>query len=155
MQVFVPFPDLDQIAEVLDPKRLNKQMVECDQILRVLTEHTIDREVDKVVPRQPRAWRNHPAVKAWRGHEHALVLYTLALEREWIKRGGKRHGSVTNVMRLTETIAEDSRVENPGWWGREDVHSSHRSRLLAKDPEWYGQFGWTDDPTKEYVWPTP
>lgn len=47
--------------------------------------------------------------------------------------------------------AKDMKV--PPWLGDERVHASHRSNLLRKDPVWYGQFDWTDNPTDPYVWP--
>jgi len=37
--------------------------------------------------------------------------------------------------------------------GEEKLHSSHRAALLLKDQEWYGQFGWTEEPGMEYWWP--
>jgi hypothetical protein len=27
--------------------------------------------------------------------------------------------------------------------------------LLRKSPEWYGQFGWSENPETPYVWPVP
>jgi hypothetical protein len=30
----------------------------------------------------------------------------------------------------------------------------HRAALLAKDPAWYGQYGWKEEPKIEYWWPT-
>jgi hypothetical protein len=33
------------------------------------------------------------------------------------------------------------------------LHDSHRSNLLRKDPQWYGQFGWTVPDDLPYVWP--
>ncbi len=31
--------------------------------------------------------------------------------------------------------------------------SNHRAALLYKDPEYYSQFGWTEEPALEYHWP--
>jgi hypothetical protein len=31
-------------------------------------------------------------------------------------------------------------------------HSSHRANLLKKEPEFYNQYGWTEDPLDPYVW---
>lgn len=41
----------------------------------------------------------------------------------------------------------------PPWLGDSDFHASHRSNLLRKDPEYYGEFNWTESPDLEYVWP--
>ena len=49
MQTFLPYRDFRQSAEVLDSKRLNKQILEGYQILKVLNSD------------DPKAaWRNHP-----------------------------------------------------------------------------------------------
>jgi len=37
MQTFLPYPDVEASARVLDTKRLGKQRVECLQVLRGLT----------------------------------------------------------------------------------------------------------------------
>ena len=31
-------------------------------------------------------------------------------------------------------------------------HSSHRANLLKKEPDFYNQYGWTEDPSDPYVW---
>jgi hypothetical protein len=49
VQTFLPYADFRRSAEVLDPKRLGKQRVECLQVLRGLTVPTY-------------GWRHHPAV---------------------------------------------------------------------------------------------
>jgi hypothetical protein len=36
----------------------------------------------------------------------------------------------------------------------ERVFASHRANLLRKDAAYYGYFGWTEDPTMPYYWPT-
>jgi hypothetical protein len=51
MQTFLPYKDFDQCAKTLDNKRLNKQILESYQILKVLSNQS-----------SSGAWRNHPAV---------------------------------------------------------------------------------------------
>ena len=64
MQTFVPLTStVDDIAKVLDNKRLNKQALEGWQILMTLLE--LDPQGNH---RVPKGWYNHPAVKMWRGH---------------------------------------------------------------------------------------
>ena len=58
MQTFLPYPDFAKSAACLDNKRLNKQIVECYQILRAITDPTY-------------GWQNHPAVNMWRGFKGA------------------------------------------------------------------------------------
>jgi len=60
MQTFLAYPDYKLSASVLDMKRLGKQRVEAWQIVQALT-----------VPEY--GWKNHPAVKMWRGHVPSLI----------------------------------------------------------------------------------
>lgn len=60
VQTFLPYPDFERSAAVLDPARLGKQRVETLQVLRALE-----------LPDY--GWRNHPAVGMWRGRTPALV----------------------------------------------------------------------------------
>lgn len=157
MQVFIPFADLHETARVLDPKRLNKQLVETDQILRAILRLTIAPD-GAVVPREPRGWVNHPAVRAWREAPYGLLIHSQALMQERYRRGLKHgHKSYDNMVAIINHAGVARwGATLPSWWGREDIHSSHRARLLDKDPEWYGQFGWTETPRSEaegYVWP--
>ena len=62
MQVFVPYPSPIDVAKCLDPKRLRKQIIECDQIL-------------KAIYGQSEAWKNHPVVKMYRPHAQFLAAY--------------------------------------------------------------------------------
>jgi hypothetical protein len=80
----------------------------------------------------------------WRGYEPALRQYMRAIILEWIARG-----YVNNM-----DIPEPEDYEFPPWWGREDIHASHRKALLEKDFEfYYGKWGWEDEPELAYVWP--
>src|ERR1700712_5264270 len=74
MQTFLPSADFTASSVVLDDRRLGKQRVETFQILRALTWPEY-------------AWKNHPAVRMWRGFIPALVAYGLANCDEWIRRG--------------------------------------------------------------------
>ena len=131
MQTFLPSPDFAASAAMLDPRRLGKQRVEAMQILRCLRGRS-------------KGWRNHPAVRMWRGYEGALALYKDAMIREWRRRGYR------NTMRLSRV---KGRPEMPPWLGYEAFHASHRSNLLRKAPDWYGGMGWSEKPGLPYVWP--
>jgi hypothetical protein len=130
MQTFLPYPGFRESAATLDNRRLGKQRVEAFQILKTLRTGR-------------KAWSNHPAVKMWREHEDALVLYMDAMIKEWIHRGFK------NTM-VIEPVGD---VLYPQWLGKETFHSAHRAALLAKAPEHYGAFGWSEVPEIRYEWP--
>ena len=132
MQTFLPYPDFQQSLAALDYKRLGKQRVEARQILDILRG-------------QQSGWASHPAVRMWRGYEDALVIYYNAALREWAARGYR------NI--ILQPLPESPCAVMPPWLGREEFHASHRSKLLAKNPEHYARFGWPEGPGLPYVWP--
>ena len=129
MQTFLPYPDLEQSARVLDYRRLGKQRVEAYQILRAL------RGLSK-------GWVNHPATVMWRGYESALEQYLRAMILEWIARG------YSNTMDIPDL---DITAQFPMWFGDDRVHASHRANLKRKDPTHYAMFD--EDPNMPYFWP--
>ncbi len=130
MQTFLPYPDFQRTAECLDWRRLGKQRVEAKQINDALLGAS--------------GWSNHPAVRMWKGHLSALRAYYNIIRAEWIARG------YNNTMPILHVKLD---FEYPPWFGDEDFHKSHRSNLLRKDPEWYGQFGWRVSNNLPYIWP--
>lgn len=162
MQTFVPLTStVDDIAKVLDNKRLNKQALEGWQILMTLLE--LDPQGNH---RVPKGWYNHPAVKMWRGHEMALFMYVNAMVEEWKSRGYKSTIGTkawgTIQVAMSKGLVSDSNLDAPQWVEDKDlfeqIASSHRTALLNKDYEWYSQFGWAEDTgtkpeTYDYIWP--
>jgi hypothetical protein len=144
VQTFLPYEDFVASAAVLDDRRLGKQRVETYQILRALTWTSY-------------GWKNHPAVKMWRGFVPALVRYGLDVCDAWEARGradatraallGFTAGRVPDTDQLRRT------GQLPPWLGEEAVHVSHRSALLRKDPAHYRRFFPTEPDDLPYVWP--
>ena len=54
MQIFLPYKDIFKTAECFDNRRLNKQIIECQQILDAIDGST--------------SWCNHPIVKMYKEH---------------------------------------------------------------------------------------
>lgn len=137
MQTFFPFELPHKTFEVLDYKRLGKQRVECYQILKTLSGVS-------------NGWKNHPAVRMWRGFEPALVDYALSSCEAWAKRGY----TDTIADRIFEEFPEfvDGQVIYPVWTRRKDVLDSHKAMLYYKDRVFYEQFEPFAHIT-EYVWP--
>ncbi len=149
MQTFLPYPDFRSSAESLDSSRLGKQRVETLQILRALE-----------LPEY--GWVNHPAVRMWRGYTPALVLYGLIFAQVWRERG---HADTTaaQMAEFAPEVEADGLAQRdladrgllPPWLGDDEVHRSHRSRLLTKDPDHYrSKFAGTA-PGSDYHWPPP
>ena len=143
---------------MLDDRRLGKQRVESLQILSVLTglrapwpPGAMTGPVEDYVPK---GWVNHPAVRMWRGHVDALVVYALAICAEWQRRGHK--DTVEPKIRAIAArhgLADFRTTAAPKWWGRPELHESHRSNLLRKDEQHYRQH-FPDTPADlPYHWP--
>lgn len=144
MQTFLPFPDFQQSAAVLDRERLGKQRVEALQTLRAL-----------VIPEY--GWQSHPAIRMWMGYVPALTLYGLTMVDEWTARGGE-DTTREKIMEFAPQAAHPdyaAKIPMPPWLGAPELHLSHRSRLIAKDPRFYTELFPGTDPDLEYVWPEP
>jgi hypothetical protein len=148
VQTFLPYPDFERSARVLDQRRLGKQRVECIQVVRGLT-------------RSDYGWRHHPAVLMWKGHEEALGRYALTCCAVWVERGFADTCAATITQDLgthgvtrIRTQAELAEVGAlPPWLGDPAFHRSHQSALLRKAPEHYSRL-FPDVPDDlEYVWP--
>jgi len=143
MQTFIPYADFKRSAEVLDTPRLGKQRVETLQLLKAMS--------GQVGPKK--GWVNHPACVMWRDYRDALVLYGVIVCDVWIAKGYK-DTCRDKILAYSSTPGEvPSNPAMPTWWGREDIHSSHRANLIRKDAERYQAFGWTEEPIEGYVWP--
>ena len=134
MQTFLPYPTFEDVATVLDYRRLGKQRVEGVYILRILS------TPDYVGP-----WAHHPAVKMWRGYESALKLYVNIMIKAWKERGYR------NTLPYYEV--NPGEICFPWWLGDERLHDSHKSNLLRKDPAYYRRFNWNVPDDLPYFWP--
>ena len=132
MQTFLPYDDFVLSLDCLDYRRLGKQRVESMQLLNAMITTA--------------GWYNHPATKMWRGYEKALTEYMNLSIILWKDRGYK------NTMKIVD-VGDIDEDEYPPWFGDERVHASHRSNLLRKDPEFYGQYGWKEPSDLPYFWP--
>ncbi len=147
MQTFLPYPEFERSAAVLDTMRLGKQRVETLQILRALS-----------LPEY--GWRSHPVVAMWRGRRAALVRYGLSTVAQWRQRGFPDSTAASiaefapEAVDLTQPqLAATGRL--PSWVGDERLHRSHRSKLLAKNPGHYANHFCDVPADLDYFWPEP
>lgn len=151
----MPSKDFSTTASMLDSKRLNKQILECYQILKVLSST------------DPKAgWRNHPAVKMWRGYENALYSYTLAMVAEADKRGIKTDTNMHNLSTLKSAVGSSWGTGFPEWYQNSEemkrITVTHMARLFVKDPIYYAPFSFFSNHQDNepccshcnYYWPT-
>jgi hypothetical protein len=148
VQTFLPYPDFERSARVLDAKRLGKQRVETIQVVRALTRPTY-------------GWANHPAVLMWKGYEEALGRYGLTCCEVWTEHGFGDTCAVTISADLREFGIHTIRTQGelaagealPPWLGQERVHLSHQSALVRKDPEHYRPLFPDVADDVPYAWP--
>ena len=138
MQIFLPYDDFRKSLKVLDNKRLGKQRVETYQIISAITRRP------KLDGTPYKGWLNHPCTVMWKNYLPALQQYLNLSIIEWISRG------FNNTMKLEQI--EYDKIVQPDFIGNERFHSSHRANLLKKEPDFYNQYGWTEDPSGPYVW---
>lgn len=114
MQVFVPYPSPIDVAKCLDPKRLRKQIIECDQIL-------------KAIRGKSEAWKNHPVVKMYKNYTQFLCAYSDTL---WCFMNGSD---------MAPGLSEYADRYRPPFL-TDDFCDQHKRRLFTKAPELYPQF---------------
>lgn len=139
MQTFLPYPEFEASAKVLDNKRLGKQRSET----KILIDTLLGRPTKSGKARK--GWMSHPAVLMWAGCEEALKLYYNVVIQEWINRGFNNN--------MEYEIVDFGNLVMPFWIGDPRVHAAYRSNLLRKDSAYYSQFGWIEPDNLPYVWP--
>jgi len=155
VQTFMPAKDFNVSATILDSRRLNKQVLECYQILKVLSGFS-----------ESGAWRNHPAVLMWKGAENFLFTYAMAMIREADRRNIKTDKNKSNINLLRSVAGKSWGMSIPSWYQNpatlKRILATHKSNLYLKDPEYYHEFkAALDDPynraccdTCKYYWVT-
>lgn len=142
MQTFLPYPNFEASAAVLDNKRLGKQRVEAYQLLKTINGYSD-------------GWSSHPCTKMWINHPKALAAYGLVMCNEWLSRGFS--DSLFDKIFLISNLERYPPVDlpMPKWFGSEEFHRSHQSNLLRKDERYYANF-FKDVPNNlPYIWPGP
>lgn len=152
LMTWLPFRDFHDSLQHLSDYRLGRQMFEAGLVLDNLvgTGHEKRRLVGMTT-------------RMWAGYESALGLYYSLSIREWVVRGYHAlrvppynfyrgydtltlHYAASKFLPLAEIVY-------PKWLGDERLHASHRSALLALDPEHMKQFNWEDGPELPLYFP--
>ena len=156
MQTFLPYPSKRESLDALDNKRLNKQILECYQILNILTGNS-----------KSNAWRNHPSVLMWEGAEAELYRYAMTAVVLADMRGIKTDKNKENLEKLSRSRASLSWGDDTPLWAINPttikrVNATHKANLYRKDPIFYAEFApsVTDKNNRPccdrclYYWPT-
>lgn len=125
MQVFIVGSPL-ATAQCMDKLRLNKQILECRQILDALN--------------GAKAWSNHPCVLQYRGREEWLRAYKTCLE--WYVRGDE--GKALWASNLAD------------YWRpmfhTQEYFDNMKARLFTKNPQHYAQFAEYGTSEENWYW---
>ena len=125
MNVFIVGSPLET-AQVLDGLRLNKQIIECRQILDALN--------------GKKAWSNHPCTLQYRGHERWLMNYMSCLLRyrsEEIERAA--------------TSSEWCDLDRPPFH-TEEFFTQMKRRLYTKDNNYYAEWAYLGTSEENWYW---
>ena len=126
MQVFIvgtPY----ETAEVLDSKRLNKQIIENKQIM------------DAILG-TGKGWFNHPVVKSYKNHFQWLYHYNLCLF--WYNRGDKP---------MAKKMSEQAMAFKPNFHTQEYFNQMKR-RLYSKNNQYYSQYSYLGESDCNWYW---
>jgi len=115
MQVFVPYAEPILTATVLDKKRMNKQVVECCQIL-------------DAIDGKSKSWKNHPVTKMYTPYREWLDRYRICL-RYFIE----------NNYEQSKWWSDHADLIRPDFL-TDEFCDQHKRRLYTKDPGKYAQF---------------
>lgn len=121
MQVFVPYNDILQVVKVMacDKKRYNKQIVECNQIIRAIKGET-------------EAWKNHPICHQYKNYIKWLEWYKYIFEEYRNNNYTFSEEQKNNLLSWQPLL--------PPFLSNEEYLNSHKRRLYQKSPELYTQF---------------
>jgi hypothetical protein len=116
MQVFIIGTPLETF-QTLDKKRLNKQLIECKQILNIYNGNST-------------AWQNHPIVKSYKPYQKWLTIYTWMLE-EFLNE----KSDLLMLLHYNQWL-----IKNAPSFHTEDYFNQMKRRLYTKNKSFYEAF---------------
>ena len=125
MQIFIIGSPIET-ADALDKRRLNKQIIECRQILSVIEGIS-------------KAWANHPCVLMYREHAYWLEIYmrVLSLYQKGIEDGAILASYVADEFRPPFHIEAYFNQMKRRLFTKDNEHYRQWSHLGESDVNWY------------------
>lgn len=133
MQVFIVGTPLET-AMALDSRRLNKQIIECGQILDALN--------------GAKAWSNHPCVLQYWKHQEWLKQYMYCLQN-YADYKNPQCGSFHRDY--AELYSANANFMRPIWHTQE-YYDQMKRRLYTKDKEHYKQWAHLGESDVNWYW---
>lgn len=142
----------------LDHRRLQKQLLEAVQILRILNRIKSGQVLSKP------GYAKHPAVLMWLGREKFLRYYACCCSEVIAEvthrvKDGMPYDTCTLDTALREELGGWINLEDvhdsdkPAWFGDQAFHSAHRASLYRKNPVFYAEFQSDSLLHSDYHWP--
>ncbi len=104
-----------------------------------------------------------PAFYMWQHHLPALIIAGMCYSMEWSFVRGFKDPLFWNFSRLADSMCKDGHIKGqegrfeyvtPPWFRDPDVCRSHRSHLMAAEPEVYDEDLWPGTPKRmPILWP--
>lgn len=147
----------------LDTKRHGKQRLEAYDIYGLNVDFINTHHTTKQQEYLKRRYGNHPAVKMWKDYIEILVIYYDFCILTWIEKKFKNNMPLLNypynpyLITIKEYIFDmGNKIKYPLWL-TDSFCSAHRSNLLRKNYDFYGQYNWKEKDGNyknvSYIWP--
>lgn len=153
MQTFLPYADFKKSVACLDKKRLMSQQNECFVILDI--HKKLIREHKTLGSEGLASWEKHPVTRMWWGHTRSLLDYLLFVHARVCTEfviGEETASRVYEYLKEMHNSNLYGSKEPPEWFGG-FIHENHQAKLLSKNPDHYGQFGWEVNPDERSWYP--
>jgi hypothetical protein len=129
MKILLPSPNFKLSAKILSNEDLETQEENIRKALRCLHQ----------TPDADESLWDDPYVLMWLGHELQLAEFGLVCFEELKSRN--LAGAVTeDELYVHMQAASSGSPDKPDWWGRVDLHISHKAALLRQDYAYYQPF---------------
>ena len=157
MQTFISDTNLIKNFLNLDNKRLGKQRRESVFIL------------EAILKQNKEGYKNHPAVKMWKGYEgYLLFVYLFVNMKIWKNKNFNNVKTQEDYEELSKLLLNKFKCflskllpfifirkliwKKPPWITKEFIEA-HRSKLIRKKPEHYRSLFPDTKEGLEYIWP--
>lgn len=101
MNIFLPYEhDIQKSVQTLDDLRLNKQILECYQLLTLAIDEQNGIDISK------RGYKNHPIYSHYKNEIHFLCAYGITCCNEYYYRHDKNHKIMIKFIRAKHFIKQ-------------------------------------------------
>lgn len=158
MQTFLTSDYHYETACCLDNKRLNKQIIECYQIIRIIM-----RKIG-ILDDGKKGWLNHPVLKFWQAENGKWCIFQLeqyirTMIRRYEEIFKKQHSISSKLDEMMEYIKENPNENILECWANikwsSKVYDTMASNLIRKNENHYKKFFPNHKPIEGYVWEKP